>query len=253
MAEGRWFQPERANDRNNVILNEAAIKDLKIPSPAVGKRFTFKGRKGEIIGVVKDFKYQSIHAKTGPLITFNDPGWYRMIMVRISPHNISGSLQNIERAWRKFLPDSPFDYTFLDESFNQLYQDDQRTSTLIFAFALIAVLISSLGLFGLAAFTAEQKNKEIGIRKVLGASILSVTSLLSKDFLKLVCLAVLIGTPVSWLAMNKWIENFAYRIDISWWMFAAAGILTGLIALITVSLETMKAALANPVKSLRTE
>ena len=253
LSSGRWFLPGSEADKNNVILNETAVNDLKIHLPAVGQRFSFQGRKGQIIGVVKDFKYQSIHSKTGPLLVFNDPGWYRMFVVRISPGNVSTTLQNIQKVWRKFLPDDPFEYNFLDESFNQLYQDDQRTSILTFVFALIAVFISALGLFGLSAFTAEKKTKEIGIRKVLGASIFGITTLLSKDFLKLVCIAIIIGCPIAWWTMNKWIENFAYRISISWWMFVAAGVIAIMIAFMTVSYQSVRAALANPVKSLRTE
>jgi putative ABC transport system permease protein len=253
MSSGRWFQAGNEVDKDNVILNETAVKDLKINLPAVGQRFTFQGRKGQIIGVVKDFEYQSKHGKTGPLLAFYNPGWFRLFMVRISKGNVSAGLQNIQNVWRKFLPDDPVEYNFLDESFNQLYQDDQRTSVLTLVFALIAVFISSLGLFGLSAFTAEKKTKEIGIRKVLGASIFGITTLLSKDFLKLVCIAIIIGSPIAWWMMNKWIENFAYRIDISWWMFAVAGVVAIMIAFITVSYQSIKAAVANPVKSLRTE
>jgi len=253
MKEGRWFVQGDVADRNNVVLNETAVNDLKIKAPVIGQRFTFKGRTGEIIGIVKDFHYKSVHDKTGPLIAFNDPLWYRFFMVRTSEGNASMAIQDVQTAWKKFLPGSPLEYNFLDDTFNDLYKEDQKVSFLIFVFALIAILISALGLFGLAAFTAEQRTKEIGIRKVLGASISTIISLLSKDFLKLVGISILIASPIAYWGMNNWIQNFAYRIDISWWMFVAAGGVAIVIALVTVSFQAVKAAVANPVKSLRTE
>jgi len=253
MKEGRWFVQGDVADRNNVILNETAVNDLKIPVPVIGQRFTFKGRTGQVIGVVKDFHYKSLHDKTGPLIAFNDPQWYRFFMVRTAPGNTSHALTAIQNTWKKFLPDSPLEYNFLDDAFNDLYKEDQKISFLIFVFAIIAILISALGLFGLASFTAEQRTREIGIRKVLGASISTIISLLSKDFLKLVGISIIIASPVAYWGMHNWIQNFAYRIDISWWMFVAAGGVAIVIALVTVSFQAVKAAVANPVKSLRTE
>jgi putative ABC transport system permease protein len=253
MKEGRWFVPGDIADRNNVVLNETAVNDLKIPAPVIGQRFTFKGRTGEIIGVVKDFHYKSMHDKTGPLIAFNDPQWYRFFMVRTSQGNASKAVQDVQTAWKKFLPGSPLEYNFLDDAFNDLYKEDQKVSFLIFVFAIIAIMISALGLFGLAAFTAEQRTREIGIRKVLGASISTIISLLSKDFLKLVVLSILIASPIAYWGMNNWIQNFAYRIDISWWMFVAAGVVAIVIALATVSFQAIRTAIANPIKSLRTE
>ncbi len=253
MKEGRWFQPDNEMDKNNVVLNETAVRELNIHLPAIGRRFTFQGRRGQIIGVVRDFNYQSMHNKTGPLVAYVSPTWYQLFMVRVAPGNESAVLQNIQKVWRAFLPGEPFEYNFLDDSFNQLYKGDQQTSSLIFAFALIAVFVSSLGLFGLAAFTAEQRVKEIGIRKTLGATVSGITTLLSKDFVKLVFVAIIIGVPIAWWAMNKWIENFANRTHISWWMFVLAGLIAIFIALVSVSFQAIKAAIANPVKSLRTE
>jgi len=253
LQEGRWFQQDDEADKNNVVLNETALRELNIHRPVIGQRFTFKGRKGQVIGVMKDFKYQSMHDKTGPLVAFNDPNWFRFFMVRITPGNPSHVLQHIQNLWKKFLPESPLEYHFLDDSFNDLYKADQQASLLIFIFALIAVLVSALGLFGLASFTAEHRTKEIGIRKVLGASATGIMQLLSKDFVKPVIAAILIASPVAWLAMNKWLQNFAYRINISWWMLVMAGLLAVIIALATVSFQAFKAAIANPVKSLRTE
>jgi putative ABC transport system permease protein len=253
MQQGRWFQQGNQADKNNVVLNETAVKELKIHEPVIGQRFTFKGRTGQVIGVVKDFNYKSMHTKTGPLVAFNDPGWFRFFMVRIAPNSAQKAIQNIQKTWNNFFPNSPLDYTFLDDSFNELYKQDQQASFLIFVFAIVAVVISSMGLFGLAAFSAEQRSKEIGIRKVLGASVAGITGLLSKDFLKLVVVAFLIATPLAVIGMSKWLQTFAYRINISWWMFALAGLFAILIALLTVSYQAIKAAIANPVKSLRTE
>lgn len=253
LKEGRWFEQGNEADKNNVVLNETAVKELKINKPVVGQRFTFKGRTGQIIGVVKDFRFKSLHDKTGPLVAFSDPTWFSFMMVRITPGNTSSAIEAIQKTWNKLVQGSPLEYNFLDETFNNLYKEDQRTSYLILIFAIIAVVISALGLFGLATFTAEQRTKEIGIRKVLGATIVNIATLLSKDFVKLVFIAILIAIPIALWAMNKWIENFAYRIDITWWMFALAGLLAILIALATISFQAIKAAVANPVKSLRTE
>ncbi len=153
----------------------------------------------------------------------------------------------------KILPGHPLEYNFLDDTFNELYKKDRQTSFLIFVFSIIAIVISALGLFGLAAFTAEQRTKEIGIRKVLGATVVNITSLLSKDFVKLVVIAILVASPIAFWTMNKWIQNFAYRIDITWWTFIAAGFVAIFIAVATVSFQAIKAAISNPVKSLRTE
>lgn len=253
MKEGRWFIQGNEADKNNVVLNESAITQLNIPKPFIGQRFTFKERTGQIIGIVKDFTYKSMHDKTGPLIAFNDPNWFSFFMVRIAPNKTSQAIESLQQTWNKTFPGQPIEYSFLDDSFNQLYKDDQQTSFLIFVFAIIAVVISSLGLFGLAAFTAEQRTKEIGIRKVLGATVSSIVTLLSNDFIKLVLIAILIATPVAFWAMDKWMQNFAYRTSITFWMFIVAGLLALLIALVTTSTQAIKAAIANPVKSLRSE
>ncbi len=253
MKEGRWFQHGNEADKNNVVLNETAVRELNIHKPVIGQRFSFKGRTGKVIGIAKDFHYKSLHDKTGPLVAFNDPQWYNFFMVRTAPGNTAQTVLAVQNAWKQFLPGSPLEYNFLDDTFNGLYKEDQQTSLLIFVFAIIAVMISALGLFGLAAFTAEQRTKEIGIRKVLGATVESIAVLLSKEFLKLVCIAIIIATPIAFRGMDAWMQNFAYRTDISWWMFAAAGLLAILIALLSVGFQAIKAAIANPVKSLRTD
>ncbi len=253
MKEGRWFDRGNEADNNNVVLNEEAVKQLKIHKPYIGQRFTWKGKQGQILGILKDFKYKSLHDKTGPLVAFQSPNWYNIFMIRIAPNSTSQAVAALQNTWRKMLPGSPVEYNFLDDSFNELYKNDQQTSTLISIFAVIAVIISCLGLFGLAAFTAERRSKEIGIRKVLGASVAGITQLLTKDFLKLVVIAIVIASPIAWFTMSKWLEDFAYRISISWWMFVAAGLIAAVIAIITISFQSIKAALANPVKSLRSE
>ena len=253
MKEGRWFQQGNPADKNNVVLNETAISELHIHQPYIGQRFTWKGNTGEIIGVVKDFKYKSLHDKTGPLVAFQDPNWFNLFLIRIAPNSASQSIKDVEDTWKEFFPGTPIDYSFLDDSLNELYKADQQTSLLIFGFAIIAIVISALGLFALAAFTADQKAKEIGIRKVLGASVGSITQLLTKDFLKLVLIAIVVASPVAWIFMSKWLEDFAYRINISAWIFIAAAFVAIIIALSTISFQAIKAAIANPVKSLRTE
>jgi putative ABC transport system permease protein len=160
-------------------------------------------------------------------------------------------LNDVEKAWKKILPAAPFNYSFIDQDFQNNYENDRLASRIVLTFTVITILIACLGLFGLAAFSAEQRTREIGIRKVLGASVTNITRLLSKDFLKLVIIALVIALPLAWFIMNKWLQNFAYKTDITWWMFAAAGVLAIFIALATVSFQSIKAALANPVKSLR--
>jgi putative ABC transport system permease protein len=173
--------------------------------------------------------------------------------VRATAKDVQQAIASVEKQYKKYAADSPFGYHFLDKDFEAQYKTDQRTGTLFNVFAGIAILISCLGLFGLATYTAQVKTKEIGIRKVLGASVAGIVKLLSKDFLKLIIIAIIIATPVAWWAINKWLEGFAYRINISWWVFAVAGMLALLIALVTISFQAIKAALANPVESLRSQ
>ena len=253
MKEGQWFSETSSSDNKGFVLNETAVKDFNLALPVIGKRFIFKGDTGRIIGVVKDFSFKSMHERTGPLVVFNNALWQNHFMVRIAPNSAAAAVADIEKVWKKHFPGVPIEYNFLDDTFDNLYSQDRQSSLLVLVFAIIAVLISALGLFSLAAFSAEQRTKEIGIRKVLGATVAGITTLLSKDFVKLVCVAILIATPVAWWAMNNWIQNFAYRIDLSWWIFMVAGMIAVTIALITVSFQAIKAAITNPVKSLRTE
>lgn len=253
MREGRWFAANSTADEQNVVLNETAVRKFNLRKPVVGQRFHFQDRKGVVIGVVTDFHFKSLHEKIEPLVMFNNPGWRSGLYVKVVAGKEAEALKAIQKIWAELIPSRPFDYKFLDETFDRLYRTEERTATLFNAFAVIAVLISCLGLFGLATFTAETRTKEIGIRKVLGASIISLTSLLSRDFLKLVLIAILVAAPIAWWTMNKWLADFAYRIDIEWWMIALAGGLAVLIALLTISFQSIKAALMNPATSLRSE
>ncbi|WP_428654423.1 ABC transporter permease [Runella sp.] len=253
MADGRWFAENSTADQENVVLNEAAVKKFKLRTPVVGQRFHFQGHKGIVMGVVKDFHYKSLREKIEPLVLFNNPGWRSGIYIKAVAGKESEAIRAAEKVWAELIPSRPLEYRFLDETFDRLYRTEQRTATLFNAFAVIAVLISCLGLFGLATFTAEMRTKEIGIRKVLGATVLSITTLLSKDFLKLVVVGIVIASPIAYYAMEKWLQDFAYRIQIGWWVFALAGILSILIALITVSYQAIRTALLNPSESLKSE
>ena len=253
MKEGRWYYPNDKEDLKNYILNETAVNVFHLHQPVIGQRFSYGKSEGIIIGVVKDFHHSSMHAKIEPVLIHNDPVWMNYISVKAREGNIKQTLATMETVWHKFLPDEPFDYAFMDDTFNALYKSDLNTSELILVFSIIAIIISALGLFGLTAFTVDRKRKEIGIRKVLGATVANITTLLSKEFMILVCIAIMIASPVAWWTMNKWLEDFAYRISIGWWMFVFAGLTALFIALVTVSFQAVKAAVANPVKSLRTE
>lgn len=253
MAEGRWFLPGDANDKRNVIMNETAAMAINLHKPYIGQRFVARGDTGQVIGIVKDFNYRSMHDKIGPAIFKNQQSWASTFIIGVLPGKQTEVVQKLQTVWNQYFSGEPLEYTFLDQEFDKLYKDDAKTSGLMTVFALVAIIISALGLFGLAAFTAEQRGKEIGIRKVLGASVSGLVTLLSKDFVLLVLVALVIAAPLSGWLMGKWLENFAYRINISWWMYLAAGVIAVIIAFITVSFQAVKAAMANPVKSLRSE
>jgi hypothetical protein len=252
MKDGRWFKAG-TEDYHNYILNETAAGLFNMHKPVIGQRFTFGGDTGRIIGIVKDFYFKSMHEKIGPLVLSYNRGSDSYFFIKTAPGNIQAAIHAVENVWNKFVSDQPFNYNFLDDNFNTLYKNDIKTSRLILIFSVIAVILSAMGLFGLAAFTTEQRTKEIGIRKVLGASLQQITGLLSKDFITLVFIAIVIATPVAWWVMNKWLQEFAYRIKLTAWLFMAAGLLAVIIALLSVSIHAIKAAIANPVRSLRTE
>ena len=251
IVAGRNFSGSRA-DSAHFILNETAIKQSGIKDP-IGKKFAILDLQGTIIGVVNDFHTSSLKEKIKPgLFYYGYPGNYT-VYSKTTGRDATKAIAAAEKVWKKYSPGYPFEYHFLDDAVNDLYFSDQRIGQLFNVFAAVAIFISCLGLFGLAAYTAERRTKEIGIRKVLGASVSNVIALLSKDFLKLVLVAVIIASPIAWYAMNKWLQNFSYRITISWQVFALTAFLAVFIALLTISFQAIKAAIANPVKSLRTE
>lgn len=250
IKSGRWFSNSVA-DKHNVLLNETALKLINLHGDPLGQRFIHQGDTGVIIGIVKDFHFKSLHDKIGPMVLAqnNGSGFY----IKTAPGNNAAAILAAGKIWKQYFPDAPFDYTFLDDAYNNLYQTEQQQSVLITIFAGIAIFISALGLLGLAAFAAEQKVKEIGIRKVLGASVQDIVRLLSADFVRMVCIASVIAFPIAWWAMNKWLQDFAYRISLSWWLFVLSAGIALVIALVTVSLQSIRAAVANPVNSLRSE
>jgi putative ABC transport system permease protein len=258
MVAGRYFSRDYGTDTASFVLNESSVRSLgwKDAREAIGKDFRYGGQRGHIIGVINDFHFESMHEPIAPMIMLMPPpsqAFYNRLSVKISGNNILSALSTMEAAWKKYFPETPVDYTFLDDDYNKLYQAEQRQATIFTLFACIAIFIACLGLFGLSAFAISQRIKEIGIRKVLGANVQGIVGLLSRDFLILVGIASLMAFPIAWFAMNSWLKDFAYRINIQWWVFIAAGIVAALIAFATVSLQAIKAAVANPVKSLRTE
>ena len=254
MISGRNFH---LHDSAAVIINETLMKRLGLKAEtAPGTRlFTGDDRTYRIAGVMRDFNYRSLRDMVYPFMFIYDPGRddINHLIVNISSSNYQALLGKIEKIWHRNLPSTPFVYTFLDDQVQKQYETEISMSRIINSFTLMAILISCLGLFGLATFSAEQRNKEIGVRKVLGASVPGIVKLLSTDFLKLVFIAFLIATPISWWAMQQWLQRFAYRVPVSWWMFALAGLLAVFIALFTISFQAIRAAVANPVASLRSE
>jgi putative ABC transport system permease protein len=232
-----------------VIVNEEALKQMDLKNP-INKRW---GDNGKIIGVVKNFHFKSVHEKIEPLVLFVDRNAYSLVYVRIDTKDVKEALTEIEQVHKSLAPDEPFDYTFLDDDFDKLYRGEQRTGTIFNYFASIGIFISCLGLFGLVMFATEQRTKEIGVRKVLGASVASVVSLISMDFIKLILISNLIALPLAWYFMNKWLDTFAYRIEIHWSILIIAGASSMAIAWLTMAYQSIKAASANPVKSLRAE
>jgi putative ABC transport system permease protein len=260
ISQGRNFSKDFPTDSSGVILNEAAVKVLGFKHPL--KETLYRPHFNQtgplspvayhVVGVVKDFNFSSMHNNVGPLIIqLGDNSG--SIAIRISTKNIPALINNVEHTWKSMVPGQPFNYTFMDADFNNTYNAEQHTGKLFITFAIFAIFIGCLGLFGLVTYAAEQRTKEIGVRKVLGASVGSIVAMLSKDFAKLVLIASVIAFPIAWWAMNKWLESFAYRTHISWWVFVIAGLTAIIIALITVSFQAVKAAIANPVKSLRAE
>ncbi|GAB3905195.1 ABC transporter permease [Larkinella knui] len=252
LVEGRDFSSARKADSASYIINEAAAKMMGMKNP-VGKQVGFWMGKGPIIGLMKDFHLQSLHSPITPLILTLIPGNTSYLLVRTEKGKTTAAIDDLERISREFNPNYPFEYHFLDDAYEKLYRGEQQVNTLINYFGTLAILISCLGLFALAAFTAEQRTKEIGVRKVLGASVGGIVTLLSKDFLKLVFIALVLASPLAWWAVSQWLETFQYRANLSWWLFATAGAMAVLVAFLTVSYQSIKAAMMNPVTSLRSE
>ncbi|MEO6289423.1 MAG: FtsX-like permease family protein, partial [Ginsengibacter sp.] len=260
LVAGRNFSRAYRMDTTNFILNEASIKAIgwKSPQEAIGKDFKYGNTKGHVIGVIGDFHFESLRQEIVPIVLMNPPvsssdTRFNSLSIKVAGNNIPAALATIEKTWKKYLPEIPYQYTFLDDRFTQLYESEQRQGTIFTVFACIAIFIACLGLFGLSAFSITQRVKEIGVRKVLGANVSSIVTLLSKDFLKLVLIAAIIAFPVAWYAMTHWLQDFAYRVDIQWWVFVLSAILASIVALVTVSFQAIKAALSNPIESLRTE
>src|SRR5450432_1812588 len=251
IVAGRNFSPDIPTDSQGVVINQTLANKLNLKDP-INKKISNGPGNFKVIGVVQDFNFESMHDNIGGLVMFlgSSPS---IVSVKLKTADMKSLVPAITAAWKKFSPSQPIRYTFMDERFKNMYDDVQRTGSIFTSFALLAIVIACLGLFALSAFMAEQRNKEIGIRKVLGASVSGITTMLSKDFVKLVAIAIVIATPIAWWAMTKWLQDFVYRITISWWMIAIAGLIAVVIALITVSFQAIKAAVANPVKSLRSE
>jgi putative ABC transport system permease protein len=256
IVAGRDFSPAFATDSTqSLVINEHAVKELGYirPEDAIGRRFSSYGREGRIIGVMKDFNYYSLHYSISPLGMLIAPNDANLLSVRVNTARLPATITGIEAAWKKIMPIRPFSYYFEDEFFTRQYQDDDRFGRLFVDFSILTILVSCLGLLGLASYSTLQRTREIGIRKVLGASIAAIVRLLSEEFLRLVGLALMIAIPLCWFFMDRWLSDYYYRIAFPWWLLGLAGVLAPLIALLTISVQAIKAALANPVKSLKTE
>jgi putative ABC transport system permease protein len=251
LVQGAGFTGTAA-DSTHFILNEAAIKEMGLKDP-IGKRFRLVNTNGTIVGVVKDFHFASMKQKIGPAIFLGNPDWLGRIYIRTNGADLAGVIREAGTLFKQYNTDYPFSYTFLDDDFNRLYQSETREASLFFYFAGIAIIISCLGLFALAAYTTQNRFREIGIRKVLGASVPGIVRLLATDFIRLVLIAIGIAMPIAWYAMHQWLVGFAYRTDIGWLVFVASGLITVSIAFLTISFQAVKAALTNPVKSLKSE
>ena len=254
MASGRALSAAEFADSGNYVINEKAAKIMRMtPATAIGKQITFNGDKGTIVGVVKDFNYKPAQTAIEPMILAYNRWNMGIVLVRTQPGRTAATIQALEKISKQLNPAFPFSYGFVDQDINNLYKGEQQMGSLFNAFAIIAIFISCMGLYGLSAFMAEQRTKEIGVRKVLGASVLNVVYLLSTGFTKLILIAIVIAIPIAWFAINKWLSSFAYRINIGWAIFLITSLAALAIAWTTVSYESVKAAVTNPVKSLRKE
>jgi putative ABC transport system permease protein len=252
MAAGRFFSPEMATDSLSAVVNETAVKMMGMKSP-IGKTLKGRGKNLTIIGVVRDFNFKPIQTKIGPLVLLRNPSQYYAMIIRMKSNGISHTVTEIEKTYKEFNPETPFYFNFLDDDYNRLYRAEERTGKISEYFTFLAIFIAAMGLYGLASYTIEQRTKEIGVRKILGASVPDIIGLLTREYVWLVVLANILAWPVAYFAMNAWLEDFAYRISIGYATFLLAGGIALLIALLTVSHHAVKAAIANPVESLRYE
>ena len=253
IIEGRNFSREFASDKNGAfLLNETAVKRLGWESP-LGRECNHRGKTGKVVGIIKDFHFHSLHRTIEPLYLFLDPDMVRVMFVKIQPSRIQSSIKYIRETYGSFNPEHPFDYFFLDDSFNDMYKSEQQFGKIVMSFSTIAIFIACLGLLGLISFSAEIRTKEIGIRKVLGASVPNLFNLITKEFLRLIGIASLVAWLVAYFSLKNWLQNFAYRINLGWDAFLLSGLIVVFVALFTVSYQSIKAATANPVDSLRYE
>ncbi|WP_188937955.1 ABC transporter permease [Puia dinghuensis] len=250
LVAGRMFSYDIASDTTGVVVNETLVKKLGIKDPIGKEIFTWYDQ--HIIGVVADFNFESVRQEVGPVVLHRGD-WANTVAVKMNTADIASLIKQVRSVWKSFSPHQELRYTFLDESFARMYADVRRMGDIFTSFASLAIIIACLGLFGLSAFMAEQRAKELGIRKVLGATVGQLAGLLSKDFLRLVLISIFIASPIAWWGMHRWLQDFAYRIDIGVWIFAAAGAMVILVALVTISFQALKAAVANPVHSLKAE
>jgi putative ABC transport system permease protein len=265
LVAGRDFSKEQSTDKDHAfLLNETAVRELGFGTPqqALGRTVQWEVwndknpdslKVGKVIGVVKDFHYKSLYDKLEPAVLQIFPDAYWKVAVKLKADNVGSSVEGVKQVWARFSPESPIEYKFLDDNFDQMYKAEDKLQTLLWIFTGIAVFVGCLGLFGLATYAAERRKKEIGIRKVLGADVSTIVGLLSREFLVLVVVAAIIAFPAAWLAMHRWLQDFAYRIDIPLWAFLAAGLLAAAVAFLTVGYQAIKAATANPIQNLRTD
>jgi len=252
MKKGRWFLDNDQEDEHNFVLNETAIKEFNIDEDkAIGLPFIMSNDTGKIVGIIKDFNYKSLHNKIDPLIISNRSGMEGVFYVKIRPGRIGDGLQAIKDSWARLSFSTELDYIFVDEGFNNLYKKDRLMSLLVDIFAFTAILISSLGLSGLVAFTTKQRAREMSIRKVLGGNAWNIALLLLREFTQLVVIAILFSWPIGWWLMHTWLQDFYYRVNIHWWIFPLSAVISLLAAMMTISVQTFKVAIANPVKNLR--
>ncbi|MGD8539467.1 MAG: ABC transporter permease [Candidatus Aminicenantes bacterium] len=253
MAEGRFFSKEYSTDISEAyVVNQAAVRAMELEDP-IGKELTVRDSSRRIIGVIRDYNFESLHNEIIPMTLMIEPNGHFQACVRITPHRVPETLAFLEEKWKEIYPEYPFEYAFLDDAIQSRYRSEQTTGTIVSIFTLLAIFISCLGIFGLSSFTAEQRTKEIGIRKILGASVMSIVRYISREFVMLVIIANIIMWPMAYFILKRWLENYAYRTDIAWWIFVLTGLSILMVSLLTVSWQIIRAATTNPVDSLRYE